>query len=244
MPIKEAMDAGATALFGEKYGDFVRVITFDKNFSVELCGGTHVPSTGEIALFKITGESSVAAGVRRVEAITAQNAIDYYKQQEELLDAVKVALNNPKDIVKGIEALLKENEELKKAAEEINKQKAQQIKTELLTKVKAVNGMNVIIEHANLNAELLKNISFEIKQQVENLFMLLASEADEKPFLSLIISENIVKDKNLNASNIIRELAKEIQGGGGGQPFYATAGGKKKDGLIAAMQKAEKMIEH
>lgn len=243
VPIKEAMDAGATALFGEKYGDFVRVITFDKKFSVELCGGTHVPSTGEIALFKIIGESSVAAGVRRVEAITAQNAIDYYKQQDELLYAVRVALNNPKDVVKGIEALIKENEDLKKATEEINKQKAQQIKTQLLSKVKAVNGMNVIIEHSNLNAELLKNISFEIKQQVDNLFMLLASEIDDKPFLSLIISENIVKDKNLNASNIIRELAKEIQGGGGGQPFYATAGGKKKEGLKDAMIKAESLLK-
>jgi alanyl-tRNA synthetase len=243
VPIQEAIDAGATALFGEKYGDFVRVITFDKNYSVELCGGTHVKATGEIGLFKIVAETSVAAGVRRVEAITANNALNYFKQQEQQLAEINALLNHPKDVSKGIEALLKENETLKKAVEEINLQKAQTIKEELLSKVANINGINVIIERANLNADLLKNISFEIKQQVENLFMLLASEADDKPFLSLIISENLVKEKNMNASTIIRELAKDIQGGGGGQSFYATAGGKNKEGLNSAMTKAKSFIQ-
>ncbi len=242
VPVKEAMNMGAMALFGEKYGEFVRVITFDPKFSVELCGGTHVKATGEIGLFKITAESSVAAGVRRVEAITNIRAENYFRQQGEELKKVKELLKNPADVVKSLEALLAENDELKKQGEEIIRIKAQQVKKELLGKIKEVKGVNLIAEKVQLPAEAIKNISFDLKNQLDNLFLFLASDDGGKPHLSLIISDNLVTEKKLNATTIIRELAREIQGGGGGQPFYATAGGKKMEGLDAALDKAKNIF--
>jgi len=239
VPIQQAMDSGATALFGEKYGDFVRVITFDRNYSVELCGGTHVKATGEIGYFKILAESAVAAGVRRIEAITANHAEDYLRNQQSTVRAVKELLNNPKDIVKGLELLLEENNKLKKQVEGFYLEKAQVAKNDLLKNVVPVNGINTIIGQVDLPAEAIKNISFEMRNQIENIFCLIGSNVDGKPSLSLIIADNLIQDKGLNATAIIRDLAKEIQGGGGGQPFYATAGGKNLDGLQAALNKAK-----
>jgi len=242
VPIKQAMESGATALFGEKYGDFVRIITFDRNYSVELCGGTHVKATGEIGYFKLIAESAVAAGVRRIEAITADNAENYLRNQIDTLRKVKELLNNPKDVVKGLESALEETAKLRKQLDAVMHEKAQQIKKELLTKVKAVNGINLIVEQVDLPGDSVKNISFELKNQIENLVCLIGSNVDGKPSLSLIIAENLVAEKSLNATNIIRDLAKEIQGGGGGQPFYATAGGKNAEGLKAAMEKGKSMF--
>ncbi len=243
VPVKEAMENGATALFGEKYGEFVRVITFDKNFSVELCGGTHVKATGEIGYFKIVSESSVAAGVRRVEAITADGAHEYLKRQLLELQKVKELLNNPKDVLKGLEQLIEENNQLKAQSEKMMHEKARVIKSSLLQKIKPVNGINMIVEKVDIpSADAIKNISFEMKNQMENLFLFLGAEIEGKPHLSLILSENLVKDKGLNAISIIRNLAKEIQGGGGGQPFYATAGGKNLAGLQGALEKARGVI--
>jgi alanyl-tRNA synthetase len=239
VPIQQAMDSGATALFGEKYGDFVRVITFDRNYSVELCGGTHVKATGEIGYFKILAESAVAAGVRRIEAITANHAEDYLRNQLSTVRAVKELLNNPKDIVKGLELLLEENNKLKKQVDGFYLEKAQIAKNDLLKNVVPVNGINTIIGQVDLPAEAIKNISFEMRNQIENIFCLIGSNVDGKPSLSLIIADNLIQDKGLNATAIIRDLAKEIQGGGGGQPFYATAGGKNLDGLQAALNKAK-----
>lgn len=239
VPIQQAMDSGATALFGEKYGDFVRVITFDRNYSVELCGGTHVKATGEIGYFKILAESAVAAGVRRIEAITANHAEDYLRSQLSTVRAVKELLNNPKDIVKGLELLLEENSKLKKQVDGFYLEKAQVAKNDLLKNVVPVNGINTIIGQVDLPAEAIKNISFEMRNQIENIFCLIGSNVDGKPSLSLIIADNLIQDKGLNATAIIRDLAKEIQGGGGGQPFYATAGGKNLDGLQAALNKAK-----
>jgi alanyl-tRNA synthetase len=239
VPIQQAMDSGATALFGEKYGDFVRVITFDRNYSVELCGGTHVKATGEIGYFKILAESAVAAGVRRIEAITANHAEDYLRNQLSTVRAVKELLNNPKDIVKGLELLLEENNKLKKQVEGFYLEKAQVAKNDLLKNVVPLNGINTIIGQVDLPAEAIKNISFEMRNQIENIFCLIGSNVDGKPSLSLIIADNLIQDKGLNATAIIRDLAKEIQGGGGGQPFYATAGGKNLDGLQAALNKAK-----
>jgi alanyl-tRNA synthetase len=239
VPIQQAMDSGATALFGEKYGDFVRVITFDRNYSVELCGGTHVKATGEIGYFKILAESAVAAGVRRIEAITANHAEDYLRNQLSTVRAVKELLNNPKDIVKGLELLLEENNKLKKQVDGFYLEKAQVAKNDLMKNIVPINGINTIIGQVDLPAEAIKNISFEMRNQIENIFCLIGSNVDGKPSLSLIIADNLIQDKGLNATAIIRDLAKEIQGGGGGQPFYATAGGKNLDGLQAALNKAK-----
>jgi alanyl-tRNA synthetase len=243
VPIQKAIDSGATALFGEKYGDFVRVITFDPAYSVELCGGTHVAATGEIGMVKLVAESAVAAGVRRIEAITGEGAENYFKEQSQVMTQIKSLLNNPKDVVKGVESLIEETNALKKQVEQFVHEKAQGIKKELLGKVESINGVNCIIATVNLPAEAIKNISFELKNQIDNLYCLLASDADGKPMISLIIAENLVAEKSLNATTIIRELAKDIQGGGGGQPFYATAGGKNVDGIKAVLEKASGYVK-
>ncbi len=242
VPIKVAQESGAMALFGEKYGEFVRVITFDRNYSVELCGGTHVKATGEIGYFKIVGESSVAAGVRRIEAITADGAEAWLNEQISALDKVKELVKNPKDIVKGVETILQENDTLRKQLESLMHEKAKQVKAELLKKIVENGGVSMLVEQVDLNADAIKNISFELKQQINNLFCVLGSNVDGKPHLSVIISDTLVADKSLNATQIIRDLAKEIQGGGGGQPFYATAGGKNPDGLSKALERAKGIL--
>ncbi len=243
VPIEEAKNRGAMALFGEKYGDSVRVITFDKNYSVELCGGTHVKATGEIGLFKITSESSVAAGVRRIEAITSSGAEAFYNEKLQLLAEVNSLLKNPKETLKGLQNVLDENARLKQELESLLNQKAKLIKAELMQKIIKLGDINLIAQVVELpNAEVIKNLSFEMKNSMDNLFLLLGAEVDGKPLISLTISDNLVKDKNLNATAIIRILAKEIQGGGGGQPFYATAGGKNLSGLQSAIEKGKGLI--
>lgn len=238
VPVKEAMEMGATALFGEKYGEFVRVITFDPEFSRELCGGTHVSSTGQIGMIKIISESAVAAGVRRIEAITSDNAKAFFENQALQLEKISALLKHPKDIISRIESLLDENNFLQEQINTLINEKAQQIKNELIKSKKTLNGVNIIISKIQLpSADAIKNISFELKNQVDNLFFLCGAEIDGKAHLSLIISENLVTEKNLNATNIIRDLSKEIQGGGGGQAFYATAGGKKPEGIDSALEK-------
>ena len=244
VPIKQASEMGATALFGEKYGEFVRVITFDPAFSRELCGGTHVKSTGQIGLLKIVAETAVAAGVRRIEAITSDNAIAYFENQSAQLARVSELLKNPKDIPQRIESLLEENTSLQEQINVFINEKAQAIKKQLINSKKTVNGVNIIVSQIDLpNADAIKNISFELKNQVDNLFFLCGAEIDNKAHLSLIISDNLVTEKNLNATNIIRELSKEIQGGGGGQAFYATAGGKKPEGIKSALEKGLALIK-
>ena len=242
VPIKQAQETGAMALFGEKYGDFVRVITFDKNFSVELCGGTHVKASGEIGLFKITGESAVAAGVRRIEAITAEGAEQFINDQLEALQKIKEIVNHPGDIVKGVTSLVEANESLKKQLAQFQNEKAQTVKADLLTKIKSHDGINRIIAQVDLDAESIKNISYELKNQLNDLYCFLCANVDGKPHLSLMLSDSLVSEKGLNAMAIIRNLAKEIQGGGGGQPFYATAGGKNPEGLTKALQLANAII--
>jgi len=240
VPVQQAMEMGAMALFGEKYGEFVRVITFDPSYSIELCGGTHVKATGQIGQMKIVSESAVAAGVRRIEAITADKAEAYFEEQQLQLNSIKELLKHPKDLVQRIQGLMDENTALQEQINVFTNEKTQVIKKELLGKIKSVNGINFLAEQIELpTADALKNLSFELKNQVENLFFLAGAEIDGKALLSLIVSDNLVKDKNLNATNIIRELSKEIQGGGGGQPFYATAGGKNPAGLKKAIEMAE-----
>lgn len=243
VPYREAIESGVTALFGEKYGDFVRVITFDDNFSKELCGGTHVKATGEIGPFKIIAESAVAAGVRRIEAITNFNAINYLQEQSKLVQDVKELLKNPKDVAKSIADLLEENNRLRKEGEKAVLLKASGLKQGLADKAQNINGINFIAERVELpNADAVKNLAYQIKDIISDLFLVLAADIDGKPNLTVMLSENLVKEKGLNAGNIVRELAKEIQGGGGGQPFFATAGGKDVTGLDKALQKAKSFI--
>ncbi|WP_419699165.1 alanine--tRNA ligase [Mucilaginibacter sp. NFX135] len=239
----EAIQSGVTALFGEKYGEYVRVITFDDNFSKELCGGTHVKATGQIGFFKIVAESAVAAGVRRIEAITGVAAEVYITNQNQLIDQLKELLKNPKDLAKSVESLLDENAKLKKEIEKSILEKSSGLKNELVQKVEAVNGINFIAQKVALpNAEAVKNLAYQLKDIVTDLFLVLAADFDGKPSLTVMIAENLVKEKGLNAGNIVRELAKEIKGGGGGQPFFATAGGSDASGLDAALAKAKSFI--
>ena len=244
VPVAKALEMGATALFGEKYGEYVRVITFDPQYSVELCGGTHVKATGEIGLFKIIFESSVAAGVRRVEAITGTAAESYFRNQDRELQMIRSLLKNSKEPVKGIQSLLEEQESLRQQIEDLMREKAQAVRETLKSKVRSINGMNVIVEKIVLpSAEAIKNVSYELRNQLENSFILLGAEIEGKPHLSLIISDNLVADKNLNASQMIRQIAKAVQGGGGGQAFYATAGGKDVNGIGKALEEGLQLIQ-
>lgn len=240
IPYQEAIDSGVTALFGEKYGDFVRVITFDDKFSKELCGGCHVKNTSEIVLIKIISESAVSAGVRRIEAISGSKAISFLTEQSNKLEEIKELLKKPVDIQKTIESLIDDSQKLRKQLEKLLSEKASALKSELLNSVQTKNDISYIISTVDLsNVDLIKNLIFELKAELKNAFILLAAEVDAKPHLALYIDEELVKVKNLNASNIIRDLGKEIQGGGGGQPFFATAGGKNVEGIKNAMLKAE-----
>ncbi|MDO3641106.1 alanine--tRNA ligase [Mucilaginibacter sp. L3T2-6] len=239
----EAISSGVTALFGEKYGDYVRVITFDDDFSKELCGGTHVKATGQIGYFKIISESAVAAGVRRIEAITGIAAETFINEQNKLVHQLRELLKNPKDITKSVEGLIEENNKLKKEIEKSVLEKSAGLKNELAQKAEQINGINFIAQKVQLpNADAIKNLAYQLKDIVSNLFLVLAADIDGKPSLTVMIAENLVKEKNLNAGIIVRELAKEIKGGGGGQPFFATAGGSDVSGLDNALHKAKSFI--
>jgi alanyl-tRNA synthetase len=239
----EAITSGVTALFGEKYGEYVRVITFEDEFSKELCGGTHVQATGQIGFFKIIAESAVAAGVRRIEAITGVAAEVYITNQSRMVDQLKDLLKNPKDLPKSIESLLDENSKLKKEIEKAILEKSSGLKNELAQKAEAVNGINFIAQKVALpNAEAIKNLAYQLKDIVPNLFLVLAADFDGKPSLTVMIAENLVKEKGLHAGNIVKELAKEVKGGGGGQPFFATAGGSDVSGLDNALAKARSFV--
>ncbi len=242
IPIEEAKAKGAMALFGEKYGDSVRVITFDPKFSVELCGGVHVPATGNIGQFKITTETSVAAGIRRIEAITGDTAEAYLNSQEDLVKQIADLLKNPKDVKQAVSQLINEKAELQKALDKEHQKKSGALKEELIKKATEQNGVSVIIDQIELpNADSLKKLSFELKNELEALFAVLACNIEGKPQISVVISESIVESKGLNAGQIIRDLAKHIQGGGGGQPFFATAGGKNVEGLPQVVESAKEL---
>tara|TARA_Y100000385_G_scaffold291823_1_gene372769 strand:- start:20040 stop:22652 length:2613 start_codon:yes stop_codon:yes gene_type:complete len=232
-PMEIAQEMGAMALFGEKYGDTVRVIKFGD--SVELCGGTHVQSTGEIGLFKITSEAAVAAGVRRIEAITSRNAESYYADKADKLDTISCALKNPKDIEKAVNDLLTRNSTLMKTVEKLQREKALSVKGDLKNQIVDLNGTNFLSAIIDLDGGSIKDILFQLKGEVENFAGVIGGKADGKCTLSLIASDNIVSEKEINAGAIIREVSIHIQGGGGGQPNFATAGGKNASGLEKAI---------
>ncbi|RZA03274.1 MAG: alanine--tRNA ligase [Sphingobacteriaceae bacterium] len=243
VPYDVAIQSGVTALFGEKYGDYVRVITFDETFSKELCGGTHIKSTGHIGFFKIIAESAVAAGVRRIEAITGVAAEVFINSQIKLVSQVRELLKNPKDVSKSIESLIEENNRLKKEIEKSVLEKSAGLKDELAKKAVQINGINFIAQKVELpNADAIKNLAYNLKDIVSDLFLVLAADIDGKPNITVMIAENLVKDKGLHAGNIVKELAKEIKGGGGGQPFFATAGGSDLGGLDNVLVKAKSFI--
>lgn len=244
VPYQQAIESGVTALFGEKYGDHVRVITFDDRYSKELCGGTHVRATGQIGFFKIMSESAVAAGVRRIEAITGTRSEQVIREHFELLDNLKGILNNPKDFVSALSKVIDDNSALRKEIDNYIKEKSQGLKDDLERKLEKIGDINYIATVVDLpSADAVKTLAYTLKGAINNLFLVLGANIDGKPNLTVMISDELAKDRGFHAGNIIRELAKEIQGGGGGQPFFATAGGKDASGLERAIAKSREYVK-
>ncbi len=236
----EAVKMGALAFFGEKYGDKVRVIRYGN--SIELCGGTHVTATGQIGLIKIVSESAIAAGVRRIEAITAAKAEEYVYEQEAIISSLKQLVKSPTEPLKAVQQLMEQNADMRKTIEAFNHEKALKLKDELLSQVENINGINFLATRVNADAGAIKDIVFGMRAVLQNLFVVLGSENDGKATLSVLVSDELVSSKGLNAGNIVRELAKHIQGGGGGQPGFATAGGKNPQGLDEALKQAKSYL--
>lgn len=243
LPIEEAKKMGATALFGEKYGDFVRVIEFDREYSMELCGGTHVRNTSQIGVFKLLSEGSVSAGVRRVEAVTNQEAWNIINSKIQELDQIKVLLNNPKNTVDAIQKLISENQALHKKMEEFAGLQVAQIKKELSGKFETINGVNVLIAELSLpNADAAKQLCFQLKNEFSPAAIVLGFVAEDKPGLAIYLEESLLAEKSWNASQLVRDCGKFIQGGGGGQAFFATAGGKDISGIPNALNHAKSYL--
>ena len=235
LPIEKARELGAIALFGEKYGDEVRVVQFGS--SIEFCGGTHVSATGKIGMVKILSESSVAAGVRRIEAITGAKVEEMFDAVQDTIADLKALFNNAPDLKAAIAKYIDENAGLKKQMEAFMKEKEAAVKAKLIESAKEIHGVKVIKAVLPMPADAVKNIAFQLKGQItENLFVVIGSVHDDKPLLTVTMSDDQVK-AGLNAGQLVREAAKLIQGGGGGQPHFATAGGKNPDGLSAAVDK-------
>jgi alanyl-tRNA synthetase len=240
MAIEDAKKMGAMALFGEKYGDNVRVIQFGT--SVELCGGIHVNNTSTIGNFKIVSEGSVASGVRRLEAITSVKADEFFNKQLEQLEEIKSILKHPKDIIKTIEDLVEQNSFFSKQLEAFQREKALGLSSELINEAKEINGIKFIAKKVDLDNGSIKDLAFKLKAEHENLFMVLANEEEGKATLSVAVSDKLIASHKLHAGNIVKTLAKEINGGGGGQPSFATAGGKSPQGIAKALEMASSFI--
>ncbi|HEY8690289.1 MAG TPA: alanine--tRNA ligase, partial [Chitinophagaceae bacterium] len=244
MPKKEAMKTGAMALFGEKYGDVVRVVIIDPNYSIELCGGTHVGSTGELGIFKIKQETAVGAGVRRIEAVSGKAGEDLINEQFEIITAIKEALKNPKDIIKSMENLIIENGELKKLLEKFEAGNLTSIKKDLLQKVEKINGVNFIGQLVTVsNADALKKICFSLKNELKDYVIVLTADIGGKPNVAVMLDEAIATSKNWEAPKIIKEhIAPLIKGGGGGQKTLATAGGQDVSHLSDVIEKVKSLL--
>ena len=244
MPKEEAMKLGAMALFGEKYGDVVRVVIIDPSYSVELCGGTHAGSTGELGFFKITHETAVAAGVRRIEAFCGEAAEEYLNNQLRELNSIKEQLRNPKDILKTIENTLAENTILKKQLEHFENKLLIGIRNELLQKNEVIKGINFIGEVIGVtNADALKKLCFDLKNNLDNYVVVLCANIEGKPFVAVSIDEKIVAATNLDAGKLIKEyIAPLIKGGGGGQKTLATAGGQDASNLKLVIDKVRSLL--
>ena len=241
IPMKEALAAGAMALFGEKYGDSVRTVRFGQ--SLELCGGTHVKNTADIWHFKIVSEGAVAAGIRRIEAITSDAVKEFYFKNNRMLYEIKDILNNAQNPVKAVEGLKEENALLKKQVEQLLKDKSKGLKHELISELKTIGDVQFLAKQVDLDARGIKDLAFEIGGQTPNLFLLLGAEKEGKALLACYISKELATAKEWNAGQIVRELGKHIQGGGGGQPFFATAGGKNPAGIPDALKAVELYLQ-
>ena len=236
IPLVQAQDMGAIALFGEKYGDTVRTIQFGS--SIELCGGIHVEATGQIGLFKIISESAIAAGIRRIEAITAEKAMNFYSQQLETIQSLRELIKN-QNVLKGVQNLLSENQTLSKQVAKMTQAQVGNIKSDLLKAMETINGVNFIAAQVDLDAKSIKNLVFELKKEQDNLYLVLGAANGDKATITVVVSESLAESKGLHAGNMVRELAQEIKGGGGGQAFFATAGGKDPSGIPNALEKAK-----
>jgi alanyl-tRNA synthetase len=243
IPFDKAIQQGAMALFGEKYGDTVRMVTFDQDFSVELCGGTHVSNTAEIGSFRIISEGAVAAGVRRIEALTGEHADKYVKNQLELLDVVRSELGNQQDLVKAIQDIKKEYSEVKEKLDVFERKQVVGLKNKLMSNIQNRNGMQVVIELIEVDkAAQVKDLCFQLKEETEDLFCVLLANVAGKPNISIMIGDQLVQEKNYHAGKLVREWSKEIKGGGGGQPFFAQAGGADVAGLEKVKERAVNFI--
>ena len=240
IPMQQAIDEGAMALFGEKYGDDVRAIKFGQ--SIELCGGTHVKNTADIWHFKIKSESAVAAGIRRIEAITNDAVKDFYFENNRAYFEMRGLLNNAKEPVKALQNLQDENTSLKKEIEQLLKDKAKNLIGDLENQLQDINDVKFLASEVDLDASGIKNLAFDLGKKHKNLFLIFGTKNNGKAILTCYVSKEIVESKNLNAGTIVRELGKYIQGGGGGQPFFATAGGKNPGGIKDALAKAKEYI--
>lgn len=240
-PIEDAIEMGAMALFGEKYDDTVRVIKFGD--SIELCGGTHVSSTGKIGLFKITTEAAVAAGIRRIEAITSEVAENFYKEKTKTLDNVSEILKNPKDIEKAVGDLLTKNNALQKEIDQMIREKAKHLKSDLKASVKEVEGTFILGSTVELDGGSIKDILFQLKGEYPSFFGVVGGKQDNKCTLSIIISDDLIASKGLNAGALVKETSSLIKGGGGGQAFFATAGGSNPKGLDEAVKVVLEKLE-
>jgi alanyl-tRNA synthetase len=243
VPISEAKTLGAMMLFGEKYGDAVRVITFDPKYSVELCGGVHVQNTSEIRLFKLVSEGSISTGVRRIEAVTSDGAITYMEQKLAILESLTDLLRNPQDPAKALETLLDANKKLEKDLQKLQAAAVGDLKEGLLARAKSVGNLTLINEVVEVPSDKeLKTLAFDLRKGLTNAVIVLGAIFDGKPMLNVVITEDLDAAKTVNAGNLIREIAKEIQGGGGGQSFFASAGGKDAAGIAKAVAKAEGLL--
>lgn len=239
VPFKKALEEGAMALFGEKYGDVVRMIKFGD--SIELCGGTHVANTADVIMFKLQSESSSAAGIRRIEATTGLAAIEELKETFTKYNQILAELKNPADPIDAVQKLVDENKDLKAQLEKFVLQQANSEKENWKKAFQNINGVNFLAVRTSLDANAIKQIAFPLRKELENVLLVVASDADGKPSITVSISDELVESKGLNAGQIVRELGKEIQGGGGGQAFFATAGGKDVSGLDRALEKAKSL---
>ena len=234
--MQQAIDEGAMALFGEKYGDTVRAIKFGQ--SIELCGGTHVKNTGDIWHFKITSEGAVASGIRRIEAITNDAVKSFYLENNSTLFEIKNLLSNAKNPARAVQKLQEENASLQKQIEQLLKEKAQNLSGELKNQLQEINGVQFLATKIDLDANGIKNLAFSIGKEHKNLFLLFASTPSEgKAMLTCYISKELVTERGYDAGRVVRELGKLIHGGGGGQNFFATAGGKNPAGIQKALEK-------
>ena len=241
LPIDEAKAMGATALFGEKYGDKVRVVVFDKDFSMELCGGCHTSATGNIGSFKIVSEAAIAAGIRRIEAITGEAVEDYLDEQLDLIGQIRETVK-ANDLAKGVAALSEQNSALRKEVEHLMQEKAQDTAEKLLSKAVDHEGCHLVVDQLKCTGDQLRNIALMLKQADPSALAILGAVSEGKPSLCLLLPDAYAEAKDLDATKLIREVAKEIQGGGGGQKTLCTAGGRNADGLPKAMQMLREKI--